>query len=163
MSQWQIFDRPEGRDGTNVALFYMAQFARDASITPEIRLNAIRICDGVNQQDYLGEIAALTVFVRDYIRYIRDIKNVETLALPIETLTMRAGDCDDKSCLLASFLLSIGFNVRFAVLKRNSSFCHVWVQAQSAGKWVNCETCLPIPPLTSPPLKNSDKVYFYDA
>ncbi len=47
-------------------------------------------------------------FVRDNIRYIKDIRDVETVAYPDITLQQGQGDCDDKSVLLASLLESIG-------------------------------------------------------
>lgn len=102
---------------------------------------------GLQQKDFAGEARRLLAFVRDDIRYVRDISGVETLHDPVTLLKIGAGDCDDKAILLASLLLSIGFDdVRFiAAAFATDEYSHVWLQTSIYGKWVDLEPTEPIP------------------
>lgn len=104
------------------------------------------LCRGLAQKDFQGEASRLLGFVRDSIRYIRDIDGVETIYDPVTLLQTGQGDCDDKSTLLAAMLLSIGFDaVRFiAVSFVPGQFSHVWVQINEGGKWIDLEATEPI-------------------
>lgn len=101
---------------------------------------------GLKQKDFAGEAERCLTFVRDGIRYVRDIEGVETLHDAVTVLRMGAGDCDDKAILLAAMLLSIGHQVRYiAVAFQPDAFEHVWLQDYINGKWVDLEPTEPIP------------------
>lgn len=106
---------------------------------------------GIRQKDFTGEARALSEFVRDQIRYVRDIADVETLHDACTIIDQGAGDCDDKCILLAALLLSIGFeHVAFvAVAFAPEEFSHVWLRAYIEGPgpagWVDMETTEPVP------------------
>lgn len=140
----------------------MRTLAKAGAITPQIRLLAINLCSRLRPQDFRGEAVLLHNFVRDEIRYIRDVQGVETVQTPEATLEIGAGDCDDKATLCASLFNSIGIKARFCVLNRSGSLCHVWTQALIGGKWENSETTINLDFGESPPLKNGDKVFYYD-
>jgi len=100
---------------------------------------------GLQQKDFVGEAKKLTEFVRDNIRYVKDIDGVETVHKPAALLQVGAGDCDDKAVLLAALLLSIGHTPQFiAVSFDPEQYCHVWVQDYLNGKWVDLETTEPL-------------------
>lgn len=101
-------------------------------------------------KDYAAELTCLHAFVRDHIRYVRDIDGVETLQTPIQTLNVLAGDCDDKAVLLCALAASIGFQTRFAAVAiGDGPFSHVMAQAllEDRGEFVNAETILTDPPV----------------
>jgi hypothetical protein len=101
-------------------------------------------------KDYIGELRCLHAFVRDHIRYVRDIVGVETLQTPVQTLNVLAGDCDDKAMLFCSLAGSIGFETRYAAIGvRGQPFSHVMAQAllEQYGDYVNAETILTDPPV----------------
>ena len=109
---------------------------------------------GLRQKDFNGEASRLFEYVRDQIRYVRDIADVETLHDPATILRQGAGDCDDKCILLAALLLSIGFeHIEFvAVAFEPNEFSHVWMRAwvddpreRDGGAWVDMETTEPVP------------------
>lgn len=101
---------------------------------------------GLQQKDFLGEAERLLAFVRDDIRYVKDIDGVETLHDPVTLLRLGAGDCDDKAILLASLLLSIGHTPRYiAVGFAPGEYSHVWVQDYLNDQWVDLEPTEPIP------------------
>jgi transglutaminase-like putative cysteine protease len=101
-------------------------------------------------KDYVAELRCLHAFVRDHIRYVRDVDNVETLQTPVQTLNVLAGDCDDKAMLFCALAGSIGFPTRYAAIGvRGQPFSHVMAQAflENAGEYVNAETILTDPPV----------------
>jgi hypothetical protein len=96
-------------------------------------------------KDYVGELRCLHAFVRDCVRYVRDVEGVETLQTPVQTLNVLAGDCDDKAMLFCALAGSIGFQTRFcAIGVRDEPFSHVMAQAllENVGQYVNAETIL---------------------
>lgn len=117
-----------------------------------IRQLAMRLVEGLAPKDYVGEVLALHRFVRDDIRYVKDVREVETLQTPERTLAEGQGDCDDKSTLLASLLETLGHRARFrAVGFRIGSLSHVLVDAFVGGRWLPLETTLRVDAGWSPP------------
>jgi hypothetical protein len=101
-------------------------------------------------KDYWAELCCLHAFVRDHVRYVRDVVGVETLQTPIQTLNVLAGDCDDKAMLFCALAGSIGFETRYAAIGvHGEPFSHVMAQAllENAGQYVNAETILTDPPV----------------
>lgn len=94
----------------------------------------------------VDEVRTVWKFVRDGIRYVRDVRGVDTLQTPSTTLELKQGDCDDKSLLLASLLESIGYATRFAVSATmpRGSYNHVYVEAfvPKLGKWIPLESSI---------------------
>lgn len=138
----------------------MARLAREGSRSPQIRRLAVELTTkgfwtgrGLPQKDFAGETRRLTEFVRDEIRYVGDIEGVETLHDPVTVIRQGAGDCDDKSLLLASLLLAIGHTPRFkAVAFVEDGYSHVWTQDRIGGRWLDLETTEPVPFGQSVPL-----------
>ena len=99
-------------------------------------------------RDYTGEYQALHAYVRDNIRFVRDTSGIELVQTPVITLQFGAGDCDNKSTLLASLLLSIGHTCAFAVIKTESGsyWDHVYVEVNYNGAWIPLETVRPVDP-----------------
>lgn len=128
----------------------MRELSRWGSQQSEIRNKARELTQDLAQKDFEGEARVLFEYVRDHIRYLRDIEGVETLHDPVTLLKIGAGDCDDKAILLASLLMSIGAKVRFiAVAYAPEVYSHVWLQvfAPRGGQfvWVDLETTEPLP------------------
>jgi transglutaminase-like putative cysteine protease len=101
-------------------------------------------------KDFVGELQTLHAFVRDHIRYVRDVEGIETLQTPAQSLYVLAGDCDDKAMLLCALAGSIGFETRFcAIGVRGDPFSHVMAQALIPGDpdYINLETILTDPPV----------------
>jgi len=109
----------------------MSSVVKDGKKQPIIRNKATELVQGLSSKNYAGEIARLFYFVRDKIRYTRDINGVETLHIPSQVLEQQYGDCDDKSVLLAALLESIGHRTRFIALGfERGSFSHVLTQTR---------------------------------
>jgi hypothetical protein len=123
----------------------MRQLTLAGKKLPVVRQTAVLLTQGLPQKDWGAEINALYSFVRDRIRYVRDIRNVETLHTADRVLANKQGDCDDKSVLLASLLESLGHKTRFvAVGFKAADFNHVYVEVYVNGKWLPLETTEPV-------------------
>jgi hypothetical protein len=133
---------PSGSAGVNATLKFMVSIARKSRTSVPIRTLAQRIVQHCPEQDDLCEATALQEWVRDQIRYVRDVRDVETVQFPEQTLQLGSGDCDDKSLLLASLAEAIGFATRFCAISVNNNPVPTHVSAQLLVRgtgWVNAE------------------------
>lgn len=147
-----VIAAPDGLNGTRLALSIMAHYARKYKTDARIRGAALDIVSALPDKNYIGEITLIHRFVRDRVRYTRDVRDVETVASPLETLRIMQGDCDDKSTLLACLLESIGFECRFvAVGSQPGQFCHVLTQVNHRDKWLSLEATEQVSPGWFPP------------
>lgn len=106
-----------------------------------IRNAAISIVFLQPEKNEWNQANALFEFVRDNIKYIKDIHNVETISTAEKTLETQIGDCDDQCILLASLAESVGIPSMFVVAGYNSSdaFEHVYVCLFADGEWIPCD------------------------
>ena len=96
---------------------------------------------GVQQFDFVGEIRAVYEWVRQNIRFTRDIAGIETLRTAREILLVRAGDCDDiNSVLLPSLLATICHDVRLVTVSSDPGaprvFSHIYCEVEIDGQWL---------------------------
>ena len=124
----------------------MERFAKEAARTVEFWTLARQIIARVpdknrSNSSYVAEVAAVQQWVRNNIRYTRDVAGVETLARPIDTLAMRQGDCDDQSMVVAALLLAIGHPCRFVAVGRTlDTLQHVFTDTRVGDRWMAVET-----------------------
>lgn len=136
---------PAGTPGIVQTLKTMSRFVREGKKNFHVRNAAISRTRHCAQKDYACEVRALHVFVRDGIRYVQDINGVETVQTPDKTLEIAAGDCDDKSVLLAAMLESIGHPTRFiAIGFQPNIYSHVYVETKIGANWIPLETTEPV-------------------
>jgi len=141
-----LFGIPDGVAGVRATINLMSRLARQYKVHPEIIATARRIVVRLPEKDYLSEAAAIQEWVRDNIRYTRDVEGVETLATPIDTLATRHGDCDDKALLAGALLLAIGHPVRFVAwaFEGPEAFEHVYAEVKYNQHWLGVETTEPV-------------------
>jgi transglutaminase-like putative cysteine protease len=146
---------PTGSAGIADTLNRMVKLVREYRRNPTVRQLAVEIRQAarVPSKDWLGEVRALHRFVRSYITYVRDVRDVETLQTPLHTLQNRAGDCDDQSLLLASLLEAIGHPTKFVAMGFSTpeQFSHVLTETLIGTRWIPAETTLDRPVGWSPP------------
>lgn len=132
---------PEGIPGIMETLKIMSRIVKDYKKSLAVRTLAVSLTSDCRQKDWACEVASLHAFVRDQIRYINDITDVETVHTPDIILQQRAGDCDDKSLLLASLLESIGHPTRFVAIGFEPGvFSHVYTETKIGNNWIPLET-----------------------
>ncbi len=135
----------DGIRGTDETVQMMTKLAMGiyGARSPKIRALAINILTraGVPEKKYELEMEAIHNWVRDSIRYTRDVAGQETLLPPEETaFNSKAGDCDDKSSLEAALLGAIGIPTRFVVVGVDTTtFSHVYLQARPRAEWISLD------------------------
>lgn len=136
---------PDGKAGTVATLKVMREVTKAGKKSLPVRNTALSIVSALPQKDWFNEVKLLHKYVRDQVRYVRDIRGVETVQTPDVTLKLKAGDCDDKSVLLASLLESIGHPTRFVAIGfAPDDFAHVYVESRIGTGWIPLETTEPV-------------------
>lgn len=146
--------------GTLDTLTIMQALVREGKSNNLVRQLTARLVRNLPQKDYIGEARIIQAFVRDNVRYVRDIRGMETVHAPEFIIKNGYGDCDDKSVLAASMLESIGHKTRFTVVGPGTrGFCHVYVEDFLDGEWVAIECTEPVPlGWRAPNMRNSKSV-----
>lgn len=131
---------PSGRAGFFHTVRTMRALVREWRTSPAMISAAVQLVYLHPPKDSHAEIGALFEFVRDSVRYVRDVHEVETLATPLITWQRKAGDCDDKATLLATLAESIGYPTRFALAAFDGGdYSHVWVQIMADDGWIDAD------------------------
>jgi transglutaminase-like putative cysteine protease len=132
---------PPGEPGTRATLHAMRELVKRFKTASQVRETALTLIRGLPPKAYAAEVRALFEYVRDAIRYVRDIAGVETLQTPVATLELEAGDCDDKSALLAAMLESIGHPTRFVAegYRSPGHYSHVYLQTRVGQQWLSLD------------------------
>lgn len=154
---------PDGVAGVRATLKIMSALVKNGKKSPTVRAKALALTQGLKQKDRLGEIRALWEFVKNHIRYVRDIKDVETVHTPEQILRQESGDCDDKALLLASLLESIGHPSGFWAIgtKAPGKFSHVMALTRIGAKgWLPLETTENVPFLWMPPVVRASMTHY---
>jgi transglutaminase-like putative cysteine protease len=132
---------PNGAPGVRATLREMSRIVKAYKKNRQIRELALALTANLPPKNWRSEVNAIFCYVRDHIRYVKDIQGIETLHTPDQLLRLRAGDCDDKSILSASLLAAIGHPTRFIAcgFLGDGSYSHVFTQSKIGGKWVTLE------------------------
>lgn len=140
LAKYNLREIPNGKAGIRETLKLMSRLTKSYKKSPVIRELALQLVENVPQKNWYAEAESVFRFVRDHIRYTRDIRGCETLQTPVQTLKIRQGDCDDHSTLAAALLESLGHPTRFiAVGFQPNAFSHVFVQTKIGPKWITLE------------------------
>jgi len=83
----------------------------------------------IKERDYQKEVEAVYKYIRDRVRYVKDIFGIDTYQNPIRTHEFGGGDCDDYSAYASALLLSIGYPVKLRVIqtKKAKDFNHIYI------------------------------------
>ncbi len=130
-----------GYTGVQQTLRMMRQLVNQCKTNIQIRQAATNIIFLTPEKDEYSEAEALFNLVRDSIRYVKDVNDIETLSTPMMTLEGRIGDCDDQTVLLASLLESVGYPTRFVIEGYTTSgeYEHVYMQALVLGQFISMD------------------------
>lgn len=124
----------------------MSRLVRIGKKSFAVHKTALARTRGCAQKDWSCQVQQLHAFVRDSIQYVMDPTNVERIQTADKTLELAAGDCDDKSILLASMLEALGHPTRFmAIGFEPNVYSHVYVETKIGNDWIPLETTEPVP------------------
>jgi transglutaminase-like putative cysteine protease len=134
-----------GKAGIHETLRAMRRLVREARSNLIVRQTAARVVYLSPEKNEHHEVEAIFYFVRDNIRYTKDIVDVETLATPEKTLALGYGDCDDQTTLLAALYESVGYPTRFVVAGYGADKqpSHVYLEVWAANEWIPCDPTEP--------------------
>lgn len=132
---------PSGNAGVFATVRAMRRLVDERKGDPALLQAATSIIWCAPERDELCEVEALHAWVRDHIRYVRDVHALETLTDPVVTMARKVGDCDDQSALLSALFESVGYPTRFVIGAFNEPgvWDHVWVQVFAAGAWIDAD------------------------
>ena len=134
---------PDGVEGTRATLRLMRRILRAYKTSLPVRLTALKIVENLPPKAWGQQAAAIQRWVRDNIRYVKDVRGVETITTPDKMLELRQGDCDDKTLLAATLLESIGHPTKFvAVSFVPGVYSHVLAETLIGNRWVPVETTM---------------------
>jgi transglutaminase-like putative cysteine protease len=148
---------PKGPRGTIVSAGLIANLIREGARDFYVRQKAIEIFReaGAAPRDRWAEVCALFNWVRNNIRYTRDIFRTELLHTARRMLELRAGDCDDMAILLGAMLISTGHPVRLALAgfrpKKPDGYSHIYPEVYVKGKWIALDATMNRPMGWAPP------------
>ena len=120
----------------------------DAGIKDQqVNRTAIAIAWPTQQFSETPKAQAIYNWMQQNLRFMPDMVGKETLRTPRETLTVRAGDCDDFTILAAALLGTIGIRSRAVTVSSHAddsqSFSHIYPEAFVDGKWVAMDIARP--------------------
>lgn len=121
----------------------MVRLTRQYKTDLTLRQLAENIVGGIPGKDWYGEIQAVQNWVRDNIRYTKDIYDAETLKTPLLLIQSRYGDCDDMSLLVGTLLNALGHPVRYVAIgtEQPGVFEHVFPETKvNLDRWISVET-----------------------
>lgn len=141
----------------------MARLAREGSHDMRVRQLALDLTKNLPGKDWEGETKAIFDYVMSSFRYVRDIRDIDTLHMADTLLDTQAGDCDDLSIILASLLLSIGHDLQFVALSpAKGEWSHVWLRDLTSDRALDLDATLELPFGKAPPLPAGAEVMTYD-
>src|SRR5262245_47073879 len=148
---------PRGTPGTLVTARLIAELIRCGAKDFCVRQHAIHVFRRarVRPKDRLGEVSALFRWVRQHIRYTRDIYRVELLHTARRMLELRAGDCDDMTILLGAMLMATGHPVRLVLVgfrpNKPNAYSHIYPEVNVGGRWLALDATMNRPLGWAPP------------
>jgi transglutaminase-like putative cysteine protease len=149
----RVLNMRDGAAGVFQTASMMRQLINAYKTDLEIRTTAANVVFLTPEKDDLSEIEAVFNYVRDHIRYLKDVNQVETLTTPDRTLQLGYGDCDDQVVLLASLLESIGYPTRLVIAGYTDPgiYEHVYMQVCGQNQWIDLDPTEHFPMGFAPP------------
>jgi hypothetical protein len=126
-----------GKQGNLNTVKHIQKIAHQRKSHPLVRELALRILleKNIPSQHHLSEAKAIGEYVKRKLRYVRDIRGIETVYDPVTlidriTKGIAQADCDDHVVLICALLLSVGIQPYVRVVKYDpniSHFNHIYV------------------------------------
>lgn len=136
---------PEGDPGTIATIDQMRRLIDHGMKDPYIHELSAGIINlaGVRAFDWMGEARAVYNWVRQHIRFTRDVRGKETLHAASDIVRLGIGDCDDFTILICSLMGTIGAKCSIVTVASDPRdpdlFSHVYPEVSINGRWVTMD------------------------
>lgn len=149
----RLFPMSNGQAGVFETAGLMRQLINSYKTDIAIRTAAANAIFLQPEKDDYAEVEAIFNWVRDHVRYVRDVNGVETITTPDRTLELMYGDCDDQVILLGAMLESVGYPTRLVISGYSDPriFEHVYLQVMAHNQWIDLDPTEQIPMGFAPP------------
>ncbi len=129
-----------GDAGTAQTIAAMRRLVEEGKKDPVVHETAAAILRRVRSFDWHAEARAIFDWVRQNIRFTRDVQGKETLHSAREILRLGIGDCDDYTVLICALLGTVGHRCRIVTIAGHgedpSQFSHVYPEVFLNGQWI---------------------------
>src|SRR5882757_6713713 len=142
---------PKGPRGAIASAGLIANLIREGARDFYVRQKAIEIFRKARARpkDRFGEVLSLFHWVRNNIRYTRDIFRVELLHTARRMLELQAGDCDDMTIVLGAMLKATGHPVRLCLVgfrpQYVHAYSHIYPEVNVRGRWIPIDATMHYP------------------
>lgn len=137
----------DGDIGTAQTIAHMRQLIDAGIKDQQVNRTAIGIVWQTPQFSETPKAQAIYQWCQQNLRFVTDMVGKETLRSARETLTVRAGDCDDFTILIAALLGTIGIRSRAVTVSSHAedpqSFSHIYPEAFVDGRWIAMDIARP--------------------
>jgi predicted transglutaminase-like cysteine proteinase len=123
----------------------IADMQDEAAVNNHTRVFAAHILEKDNDEKSFDRSChnaeKIYLYVRDNIKFIDDIENVETLQYPERTIKNGFGDCDDMVILMGALYRSIGYSIALVLIKMNGNadYNHIYIAVLTDEGWKMCD------------------------
>lgn len=130
-----LFKKP-GNPGIFQVVGFLNKLIEKYKKNLKIRKLSVRVARGGGTD--FERAKKIFFYLKNHVKYVKDILDIETIQTPIQTLYIGAGDCDDMVLLLGSMLESIGIPVVMVVADYTGrGFSHIYLYAKiKKNKWI---------------------------
>ena len=144
-----------GTSDADQILHTLSMLVFEYGVDPEIRRFATSLFVGCGHDDRSCQFRAITDFIADNVRYVRDPLGIEYVRSPTAMIReykefgLANGDCDDQVLFTGAMLFSIGFEVRPIGLNlvTREYYDHVALQVlRDDGIFITFDPCRPSDP-----------------
>lgn len=143
-------EQGKGDEGIKNTLIAMKQLVIDTDQNRIVKQTAQKIIKNISPTDHIGQIKAIFSWVKNNMKYVRDIRGVEELTRPDITIQsiekgeyLHSADCDDFAMLLSALLRAVGFQTRLeaVAIKSDKQYDHARVSVYNpdTAKWICLE------------------------
>ena len=114
---------------TEYTLREIKEIIKRYKTTPAIRILIGKILNGVDGRDFKNVLDRIIKFVKEKVRYQKDVNEIETLQSPLRTIQLGFGDCDDFTILLATLFEAAGYPVKLVLVSNRADkiFNHIFI------------------------------------
>ena len=166
-------DSYESNNLTEDTLAKLVGLVRVGKNDANIRNTVEMVLANIPEKNWQAEIEAIFKFVKDNVRYTRDIEGVEFVKNPVLMLKdiqrgmygSAQGDCDCMSTFLATLLESAGYRAKFVIVRTSGNpyktYNHIYVKAfdPKTSRWIPLDATMKEKPFGWEPESLAKKEY----